>query len=66
MYLFFIGGRKLRSATADIIKLGIEIDEHGAIVVNEQMKTNIEGVYAAGDIIGGKLLAHLASAEGRF
>ncbi|MDD3365186.1 MAG: dihydrolipoyl dehydrogenase [Syntrophomonas sp.] len=58
-------GRKLRSATADIIKLGIEIDEHGAIVVNEQMKTNIEGVYAAGDIIGGKLLAHLAFAEGR-
>jgi len=58
-------GRKLRSATPDIMKLGVNIDEHGAIVVNEQMRTNLDGVYAAGDVIGGKLLAHLAFAEGR-
>jgi len=58
-------GRKLRSATPDIINLGIDINEHGAIMVNEQMRTNLDGVYAAGDVIGGKLLAHLAFAEGR-
>lgn len=58
-------GRKLRSATHDIMNLGIDINEHGAIVVNEQMRTNLDGVYAAGDVIGGKLLAHLAFAEGR-
>jgi len=39
--------------------------EKGAIAVNDRMETNIEGVYAAGDITGGKLLAHLAFMEGR-
>lgn len=39
--------------------------EKGAITVNDKMETNIEGVYAAGDITGGKLLAHLAFMEGR-
>jgi dihydrolipoamide dehydrogenase len=58
-------GRKLRSATPDIINLGIQVNERGAIIVNDQMRTNLDGVYAAGDVIGSKLLAHLAFAEGR-
>ncbi|GAU75996.1 dihydrolipoamide dehydrogenase [Fusibacter sp. 3D3] len=39
--------------------------EKGAIVVNESMETNIEGIYAAGDLTGGQLLAHLAFMEGK-
>lgn len=39
--------------------------EKGAIVVNESMETNINGIYAAGDLTGGKLLAHLAFMEGK-
>ena len=58
-------GRKLRSMTPDIMSLGVDIDHNGAIVVDERMRTSIEGVYAAGDVIGGRLLAHLAFAEGR-
>jgi len=57
-------GRKLRTATPDIINLGIKTDSKGAILVNERMETSIEGIYAAGDAIGGKLLAHLAYSEG--
>ena len=38
--------------------------ENGAIVVDEHMQTNIPGIYAAGDVVGGIMLAHLASAEG--
>lgn len=57
-------GRKLRNASPDIVDLGVQV-EKGAIVVNEQMETCVPGVYAAGDAIGGKLLAHLAFAEGR-
>lgn len=45
-------------------KLPLRI-EKGTIVVNEKMETNISGVYAAGDITGGKMLAHLAFAEGK-
>lgn len=57
-------GRKLKSISPDIVSLGVKVIK-GAIIVNENMKTNIDGVYAAGDVIGGSLLAHLAFAEGR-
>lgn len=55
-------GRKLNSDTFQNLPLHIE---KGAVVVNENMETNIKGVYAAGDLIGGKLLAHLAFMEGK-
>lgn len=58
-------GRKLRTASPDILNMGIRINDKGAILVNEKMETNIDGVYAAGDVTGGKLLAHKAFAEGR-
>ena len=43
--------------------LGIEL-EKGKIKVDQYYKTNIDGVYAIGDIIHGQALAHVASAEG--
>ncbi|MCK4350016.1 MAG: FAD-dependent oxidoreductase, partial [Candidatus Krumholzibacteria bacterium] len=36
----------------------------GGIEVNEKMETNVKGVYAAGDVTGGLLLAHVATREG--
>jgi dihydrolipoyl dehydrogenase len=46
-----------------IEELGIEL-EKGKVKVNEYYKTNIDGVYAIGDIVHGPALAHVASAEG--
>jgi dihydrolipoamide dehydrogenase len=46
-----------------IEELGIET-ENRKIRVNEFMKTNVEGIYAIGDIVPGPALAHKASAEG--
>ncbi|OFX86581.1 MAG: dihydrolipoyl dehydrogenase [Bacteroidetes bacterium GWF2_33_16] len=46
-----------------IEELGIEL-EKGKIKVDEYYRTNIEGVYAIGDIVHGPALAHVASAEG--
>jgi dihydrolipoamide dehydrogenase len=43
--------------------LGIDV-EKGKIKVDDYYKTNIEGVYAIGDIVHGPALAHVASAEG--
>ncbi|GAB6156328.1 dihydrolipoyl dehydrogenase [Desulfosporosinus burensis] len=57
-------GRKLGGVSPDISSLGIEVTK-GSIIVNEHMETNVPGVYSAGDVIGGSLLAHLAFAEGR-
>ena len=49
----------LRSLSA----LGIEI-ENGAILTDRRMKTSVEGIYAAGDVTGHYLLAHVATREG--
>jgi len=38
--------------------------ERGRILVDGHLRTNVEGHYAAGDVIGGWLLAHVAFAEG--
>ena len=46
-----------------IEELGVEL-ENGKIKVDDYYRTNIEGVYAIGDIVHGPALAHVASAEG--
>jgi dihydrolipoamide dehydrogenase len=55
-------GRKPALDALNIDDLGIACGK-GAIVVNEHMETNIPGIYAAGDVVGGIMLAHLATAE---
>ena len=57
-------GRTLGGLSPDISALGLEVIK-GSIIVNDRMETNVTEVYAAGDVIGGSLLAHLAFAEGR-
>jgi dihydrolipoamide dehydrogenase len=43
-------------------ELGIEL-ENGKIKVDDFYRTNVEGIYAIGDIVHGQALAHVASAE---
>jgi len=56
-------GRRPASGGSGIREAGIEV-ERGAVVVNEKMETSRPGVYAIGDLVGGWLLAHVASREG--
>ena len=44
-------------------EVGVKTDK-GRVVVDDFYKTNIEGIYAIGDIVKGQALAHVASAEG--
>ncbi|MEM2122396.1 MAG: dihydrolipoyl dehydrogenase [Candidatus Bathyarchaeia archaeon] len=44
--------------------LGVELTDKGFIKVNERMETNIQGVYAVGDVVGRFLFAHTAMQEG--
>jgi thioredoxin reductase (NADPH) len=44
--------------------LGIKLDEKGFIIVDKQGRTNVKGVYAAGDITGGLRQVVTATAEG--
>lgn len=56
-------GRRPLIEGAGIPELGVET-ERGAVVVDERMETSVEGVSAIGDLVGGWLLAHVASREG--
>jgi dihydrolipoamide dehydrogenase len=50
---------------ADEYKGGeFELTDHGAIKVNDKFETSVPNVYAIGDVTGGWMLAHVASAEG--
>lgn len=63
-YILLATGRKPAVPT-ELIALGVSTGAQGALIVNDRMETNISGIYAAGDVTGGKLLAHKAYAEGR-
>ena len=57
-------GRRPNLGSLNLDEAGIEYTPRG-IVVNENMQTSVPGVYAVGDITGGMMLAHVASAQGR-
>ena len=57
-------GRKPALTGVDAPALGIDLGERGEIRVDAQMRTSVEHVYAIGDAVGGKLLAHKAEEEG--
>ena len=61
--LVSIGRRPLLTGI-DLAALGIAADRRGSIQVDSQMRTNVPNVYAIGDVVGGKLLAHKAEEEG--
>ena len=59
-------GRKPNSDNIGLENINIETDERGWIPADDHMKTNVENVYAIGDILGPAkiMLAHVASTEG--
>lgn len=46
--------------------LGLEFSDNNHIAVNEHGKTNIDNIYAVGDVIGAPWLAHVSAAEGLY
>jgi dihydrolipoamide dehydrogenase len=57
-------GRQPYTKNLGIIEAGIELDEKNFIKVDDDFQTNIEGIFAIGDVIGGPMLAHKAEDEG--
>ena len=58
-------GRKPNSDNLGLEKIGVEKDQRGFIKVDSRMQTSVPKIFAAGDVAGGMLLAHKASAEGK-
>ena len=57
-------GRKPFTKSLNIEKIGIQCDSKGRVKVNEKFKTNINNIYAVGDVKDGPMLAHKAEEEG--
>jgi len=57
-------GRSLNSENLGLDAIGVATGRRGEILVNENMETNVPGIYAIGDVTGKILLAHVASAQG--
>ncbi|MBU6235415.1 MAG: dihydrolipoyl dehydrogenase [Alphaproteobacteria bacterium] len=57
-------GRKPHTATLGLDKVGVAMDKRGRIEVDHHFQTNVQGVYAIGDVIAGPMLAHKAEDEG--
>lgn len=63
-YVLVSVGRRPILTGIDAAALGLDLGTRGEILVDEQMRTNLPHVYAIGDAVGGKLLAHKAMEEG--
>jgi dihydrolipoamide dehydrogenase len=59
-------GRKPYTDGLNAEKIGLNIDKHGKIEVDNHLRTNVENVYAIGDVVKGAMLAHKAEEEGVF
>ncbi len=57
-------GRKANTENLNLSALGITYDQ-GGIKVDSQYATSVPGIYAIGDVIGGQMLAHVASEQGK-
>jgi dihydrolipoamide dehydrogenase len=63
-YVLVSIGRKPVLTGIDASALGLTLGKRGEIQVDAQLRTNLPNVYAIGDVVGGKLLAHKAEEEG--
>ena len=57
-------GRIPNTKDINLEKIGVILDDRGFIKINEKYQSNIDNIYAIGDVTGGKMLAHRASDDG--
>ena len=57
-------GRRPNTEDLGLDAVGVALDRRGFIVADDHLRTNVGGIYAIGDVIGGMMLAHKATKEG--
>ena len=57
-------GKRASTKELGVEEAGIETDKRGFIIVDDHLKTNVENIYAVGDVTGPPFLAHRASYHG--
>jgi len=64
-YVLVTVGRRPNTDELGLDLAGVETTERGLIKVDKQGRTNVEHIYAIGDVVSGPALAHKASYEGK-
>jgi len=59
-HLLLAAGHDPNTQSLHLEKAGIEIDKKGYIRVNDSLETNVQGIYAIGDVKGGPQFTHIA------
>ncbi|MTI17827.1 dihydrolipoyl dehydrogenase [Rhodobacteraceae bacterium RKSG542] len=57
-------GRRPYTSGLGLAEAGVALDDRGRVVTDAHYKTNVDGIYAIGDVIAGPMLAHKAEDEG--
>ncbi|MBK7309881.1 MAG: dihydrolipoyl dehydrogenase [Sphingobacteriaceae bacterium] len=65
-YCLMSVGRKPYTEGLGLDKVGIKVDNRGRIETDDHLRTNVENIYAIGDVVKGAMLAHKAEEEGVF
>ncbi|MCB9225186.1 MAG: dihydrolipoyl dehydrogenase [Crocinitomicaceae bacterium] len=65
-YCLVAVGRKPFTEGLGLENAGVKMGERGMIEVDDHLKTNVDGIYAIGDVVRGPMLAHKAEEEGVF
>lgn len=65
-YALISVGRKPYTEGLGLEKAGVKLDDRGRVEVDTHLKTNVDGIYAIGDVVKGAMLAHKAEEEGVF
>ena len=58
-------GRGFNSRGIGLEQVGVALGRRGDVLVDEQLRTNVPGIYAIGDVTGKAMLAHVASTQGQ-
>ncbi|KGP92070.1 dihydrolipoamide dehydrogenase [Pontibacillus chungwhensis BH030062] len=64
-YVLVTVGRKPNTDELGLEQAGVEMDDKGLIKIDKQCRSNVDNIYAIGDIVAGPPLAHKASYEGK-
>jgi dihydrolipoamide dehydrogenase len=57
-------GRRPLTETLGLEELGVQLDEKGRVIADDNYQSTVPGIYAIGDLVPGPMLAHKASEEG--
>ena len=57
-------GRKPYTDNMGLDKAGVKLDDRGRVETDDYLRTNVDNIYAIGDVVKGAMLAHKAEEEG--